>query len=89
MSPCSVAGDKSCQFCCADVIQQPQGSTSPPVSVSRKMHSPRPVLDKSRHMCAGVCGSACVHRRGFIFHILHLCKSCVVLFKQKAAHVSA
>lgn len=71
----------SVSFCCTDVIQQPQGPTSPPVSVSRKMHSLHPVLDKSLHL--SVCVSVCtvVYQ---VFHILHWYNGFVCAFKTEA-----
>ena len=72
MSPCSVVADKWCRFCCADVIQQPQGPTSPPVSVSWRMHSLCPVPDRWL-VCVCVCACVCLCVCACVRAVVNVC----------------
>ncbi len=94
MSPCSVVGDKWCRFCSADVIQQPQGPTSPPVSVSWRMHSLCPVLDRwlvcvCVRVVVNVCFILSINVKSLLGDFSHPLPTCFPIFKfQKPEHIS-
>lgn len=95
MSPCSVVGDKWYCFYWTDVIQQPQGPTSPPVSVSWRMHSLCPVQDRWLVCVREVDGFLCFPYLPSLFKNALgrfsplLTHTCFPLFKfQKPEHIS-
>lgn len=74
----------SVSFCCTDVIQQPQGPASPPVSVSRKC-IPR-ILSWTKACiwaCVWACAQTCIRFSTFCIDRNVLS----VLLKQKPEHI--